>query len=238
MPQARSCFPYRQWPLAAAKKSKNQFGNPCKVVTGDAAVPAGARGLCAKTKGVAGEVNVEEGERFNSSWRGELLQGGAGRPCIKSSNQAADRKQKGIVNRVKWADEVGRELKETRTGIKVLLAKCGRGFIATGVDGVSSKREDEKWVRLAGRCRRGDSIPGKEEGGDDQPAYGRPSYKEVLMLHGLKQPTSTSNSSAGSGASFSKRKVPTKLRQVGKCFKCLAVDHRVADCRDPVRCIT
>ncbi len=28
--------------------------------------------------------------------------------CIKRSNHAADRKQKGIIKKVKWADEVGR----------------------------------------------------------------------------------------------------------------------------------
>ncbi len=58
------------------------------------------------------------------------------------------------------------------------------------------------------------------------------------MFHGLEQPHTFSNSSVGRGEFSSKRKIPAKLRQAGKCFKCLAADHCVADYRDPMRCIT
>nr|CAD1843444.1 unnamed protein product [Ananas comosus var. bracteatus] len=62
------------------------------------------------------------------------------------------------------------------------------------------------------------------------------SYKEVLLRGPGSQP---SNSPSRTQHSFFSRsaKSNTSRRRGGKCFRCLASDHWIADCRDPVKCV-
>ncbi len=183
---------------------------------------------------------------------------------IKGGIKRVDGKQKWVVKRLAWADEVGRALKEERSCAKEVNAKSGDGALVprktkckadmelapaaskggqSGL-GISSATSGPIFKPLEGAVP-GEHEVGKSGGGafkggelgiicrEPRPGYVGPlSYKEALLRGGLPVPPV----SARRGAYLSVRRPPTCQGTKGRCFRCLAGDHRVASCRNPVRC--
>ncbi len=140
---------------------------------------------------------------------------------------------------MKWADEVGQDLKGVRICLRDSKANYRRGLKSPGEDGVSLEHGEGKVEQPTIKSRQVDQYLGKKKfGGCDQLGLGQYTYKEVLLMRQQKQPSKNSTSTLGRSSFSSKGKTPVKLKKAGGCFRCLAADHCVADCRDPVRCLT
>ncbi len=162
---------------------------------------------------------------------------GSGRSCIKERIQGGDTKQKKVVKCLKWADEVGLQLYEARSVTWVSKADYGicPSFLREGV--FKSGREDGKRVAKGVITGQVGGINEKEEGCKTS-TPSRLSYKEVLVQELRQEPENTSKHLPGRGSSPLKSKGSAKTWWKGRCFRCLASDHFVAACRDPVRCRT
>ncbi len=144
----------------------------------------------------------------------------------------ANSKLKRVCKRVAWADEVGRSLTSEETSQPAEVAVLGSCSGSFGGRRAVSKHEDDNVELCAFKERRRDVIP-------ERSAWGfhprRGSYKEALLR------SSACPSSAPPPTlvqrPFEGRKSRGRAPFGSRCFRCLAPDHRVAVCRDPVRCL-
>nr|CAD1835520.1 unnamed protein product [Ananas comosus var. bracteatus] len=149
-----------------------------------------------------------------------------------------DGRRKRVVKWVAWADEVGGALEEINSCTyeeDATVAGSGKNSIGEHRDGVNAKarrgkeREpaiDSRWV---GRSN-------SEAGSIKSTFLFSGSYKEVLLRQTSHPPLQRITYRRPNTASRSHRRGANR-GTAGRCFKCLASDHKVTECRDLVRCL-
>nr|CAD1832996.1 unnamed protein product [Ananas comosus var. bracteatus] len=155
------------------------------------------------------------------------------------SKKRDDPRKKKVVKRVAWADEVGRALVESKSiyaedEVTILgFGKSSKGVQRTGVNAPSQRGR----VRSASLGSKGGiySKPKGERINSLSPPIG--SYKEALLRKPSPPPLlCNSQHNLNNARLFPRRLLSGSL--VGRCFRCLASNNRIAECRDPVRCLS
>nr|CAD1819186.1 unnamed protein product [Ananas comosus var. bracteatus] len=169
-----------------------------------------------------------------------------------------DRKKKKAVKRVVWADEVGRKLLVSKDGINGEVKTLPEVRCPKVRDEVRDAREGITADQLRGNGVGKEDPPGdpwtrcerRKVGGRFNSVFTEArSYKEALLrgsgpqaptslhlLRGSRTQASNPPSRTQHFSTFGRTRSNTS-RMSGKCFRCLAPDHWVVDCRDPIKCI-
>ncbi len=136
-------------------------------------------------------------------------------------------KRKKALPHVSWADEKG----------EPLCSFCLVKDHSVSSGSVTEPRHPPWFGR--GKLRLGTPLvqwKKKSPRGGPAPPSSRPTYKEALLRLSSVTPPASSPSPSNVSASLM-RPVPPPLSTAGRCFRCLARDQRVRDCRDPLRCL-
>nr|CAD1840680.1 unnamed protein product [Ananas comosus var. bracteatus] len=159
--------------------------------------------------------------------------------CVRPCAWERVGKKKKILKRIAWADEVGGELLQVfscQEDDEATLAASGKGALQDQKEAFIAGHQRSKLRVLPGGSQSG--VKSKGEGVDIKcPTILRGSYKEALLkrlvslsctpkLHHHHPLTAPSQTSRG----------PPPRGPVKRCFRCLASDHSVAVCRDPIWC--
>nr|CAD1841274.1 unnamed protein product [Ananas comosus var. bracteatus] len=125
-------------------------------------------------------------------------------------------RRKKAVKSVAWADEVGRSLAEI---------KCchDEGEVTLPASGKSSKREQKDGINVDQQKRKGTDF------------YHR--IKKVLLRKMRPQSLVPTHQLKPNPVDQRPKRIASRSL-VGKYFRCLTTDHKVAECRDPVKCIS
>lgn len=139
------------------------------------------------------------------------------------------------MKRLAWADEVGRNLIEVNryhNEEEVTLAASSKGFDRDHKDGVNEGQQSGKLRILPRDAKRGGRY--RAEGGDINSCFlASGSYKEVWLRKPRLQPPASTHQHNLKPYSL-RSKDPSSHSKVKRCW-CIASDHRVAVCRDPVK---
>lgn len=161
-------------------------------------------------------------------------------PCRSSRGRSRERKEEKVLKNIDWGDEVGGELRRAASIIEddeKMFPGSGKGISQECWETITDRHHWSKTRSLSHRS----TCEGMTRGGVD-PSKGPPlirgSYKEALM----SRPTARARVFDSSHSHT--RSTPPRIhrdRSTGRprkrCFRCLATDHSVAVCRDPVRCL-
>ncbi|XP_020112299.1 uncharacterized protein LOC109726877 [Ananas comosus] len=149
-----------------------------------------------------------------------------------------DRRGKRVVKRVAWADEVGGTLlsiREFQEESELTPTGVGKGRVRELGREVNVKTLREKiGISFQGFDKKG---RGRVAGDSGSSAFtvGR-SYKEALLRDISTLPPKTPPTPWLSGDRRSKQRFERSSNS-RRCFRCLASDHLIGECRDPVKCL-
>lgn len=147
-------------------------------------------------------------------------------------------KRKKIVKRVRWADEVGGDLiaikGDHKSGDSILPGcEINQNQVRDGGVIVATRRGKG----LDASIRSEPLGPVRTEEHSINSIRPVPcSYKEVL-LRGPRSRSCAANLKPHFPKAPLKLESAASWRLAGRCFRCLASGYKVADCRDPVRCL-
>ncbi len=150
----------------------------------------------------------------------------------------ANLKLKKVCKRVAWADEVGRNLTSDKTFQSEEVSRLRPCPVLNGGGRVDTKHVEGKVELFSVKDRQRGVVP---ERGSRGSSPRRGSYKVALLSSSPRPSSSSPHSQVKYPLLVSRGLSP--LCRLGKgagcfrCFRCLAPDHRVANCRDPVRCL-
>nr|CAD1844430.1 unnamed protein product [Ananas comosus var. bracteatus] len=149
-------------------------------------------------------------------------------------------KEKKIHKRIERADEVGRDLLKTirsNEDDEGTIPASGKGNNREPNEITNDGQLQSKSQGVPGRQRCGERKWG-EGGSTNCSSVNRGSFKDVLLrrLTPISSATNPQLPYPHSPPSQSTRRRTPPHRPVKRCYRCLASDHTVATCRDPVRC--
>ncbi len=133
-----------------------------------------------------------------------------------------------------WADEVGGSLNAIKLFQDDLASPSGDARPRFGDDGATAKHKSGKSSDRAFMPRQVDSSSSNP--GNRYAIFpGSGSYKEVVLSKKGSQNLAPDRSTKKISSSCWKGRASGRSRGE-KCSRCLASDHRVGNCRDPIRC--
>nr|CAD1834883.1 unnamed protein product [Ananas comosus var. bracteatus] len=149
-------------------------------------------------------------------------------------------RRKKIHKRIERADEVGRDLLKTirsNEDDEGTIPASGKGNNREPNEITNDGQLQSKSRGVPGRQRCGERKWG-EGGSTNCSSVNRGSFKDVLMrrLTPISSATNPQLPYPHSPPSQPTRRRTPPHRPVKRCYRCLASDHTVATCRDPVRC--
>ncbi len=144
--------------------------------------------------------------------------------------------QKEGLSRVDLVDEAGEKFWEENIALRGLAAGGSKGlnYLAEG----SRQAEHRKGISDCSALKQ-DVAPqqlGKMGIDGSRLVVGGQSYKEALLLHPPKKAEKLPLKQSSPGIPGWRSRYPVRFQKERRCFRCLARDHGVAACRDPIRC--